>query len=202
MIAGTFRRLNRASYISPPTSCKTPGVAVQRCRMLSVHLISLRISRLKRVGEAPPFYTSRVEAQPNTAQSKRWIITPFPERVPLIQCSRVRPIYNVQTRVRRSDGQRLWIECNAQPRQFSWSAVEVGAAGAAEVAWFPGLVQRAQGVGNVLRELRAGGRVDGIGGMKALQRAERVERTDDLLWVDQNRNGVRLEAGAWSHGGF
>ena len=33
---------------------------------------------------------------------------------------------------------------------------------AAEVARFPGFVQRAEGVGNVLRELRAGGGVDGI----------------------------------------
>jgi hypothetical protein len=31
---------------------------------------------------------------------------------------------------------------------------------AAEVAWFPGFVQRAEGVGNALGELRAGGRVD------------------------------------------
>ena len=40
--------------------------------------------------------------------------------------------------------------------------------GASQVAWFPGLVQGAEGVGDVLRELGAGGRVDGIGARKAL----------------------------------
>ncbi len=33
-----------------------------------------------------------------------------------------------------------------------------GAVGAAEAAWFPGFVQRAEGVGNVLGELRELGR--------------------------------------------
>jgi len=37
-----------------------------------------------------------------------------------------------------------------------------GAVGAAEVAWFPGFVQRAEGVGNVLGEL-LGQNGDGIG---------------------------------------
>jgi len=35
-----------------------------------------------------------------------------------------------------------------------------GAVGRAQVAWFPGLVQGAESVGNVLRELRAGGGVE------------------------------------------
>jgi hypothetical protein len=39
-----------------------------------------------------------------------------------------------------------------------------GAVGRAQVAWFPGLVQGAESVGNVLRQLRAGGGVDGVGG--------------------------------------
>jgi hypothetical protein len=37
------------------------------------------------------------------------------------------------------------------------------AVGAAEVAWFARFVQRAEGVGNVLWELRAGGGVGAIG---------------------------------------
>ena len=82
-----------------------------------------------------------------------------------------------------------------QARQFSWSAVEVGAVGAAEVAWFPGLVQRAQGVGNVLRELRAGG-VDGIWGSEGFEGAELIECMDDLFCIGQNRDRVRLKAGA------
>jgi hypothetical protein len=44
-----------------------------------------------------------------------------------------------------------------------------GAVGAAEVAWFPGFVQRAEGVGNVLGELGAGG-VNGLGEGKLLRR--------------------------------
>jgi hypothetical protein len=40
--------------------------------------------------------------------------------------------------------------------------------GAAEVAWFPGLVQGAEGSRNVFGELRAGGGVDGIWGGEAL----------------------------------
>ena len=40
--------------------------------------------------------------------------------------------------------------------------------GASQVAWFPGKVQGAEVVGDVLRELGTGGRVDGIGARKAL----------------------------------
>jgi len=43
-----------------------------------------------------------------------------------------------------------------------------GAVGAAEVAWFPWLVEGAEGGGNVLWELWAGGGVNGLGGRKAL----------------------------------
>jgi hypothetical protein len=42
-----------------------------------------------------------------------------------------------------------------------------GPVGASEVAPFPGLVQGTEGVGNVLRELGAGGGVDGIGAPKS-----------------------------------
>jgi hypothetical protein len=44
--------------------------------------------------------------------------------------------------------------------------------GAAQVAWFPGLIQGAEGVGDILRELGAGGGVDGIGGGKGFEGAE------------------------------
>jgi hypothetical protein len=77
-----------------------------------------------------------------------------------------------------------------------------GAVGAAEVARFPGFVQRAEGVGNVLRELRARGGVDGIRGSKGFEDSELMERTDDLFWIGQNRDRVRLEAGAGRLTGF
>ena len=77
-----------------------------------------------------------------------------------------------------------------------------GAAGAAEVAGFQGLFQRAEGVGNVLRELRAGGGVDGIGANEGFEGSELLERADDLFWLGQNRDRVRLEAGAGSLTGF
>jgi hypothetical protein len=65
--------------------------------------------------------------------------------------------------------------------------------GAAEVTWFPGFVQRAEGGGNVLRQLRAGGGVDGIGAREGFQGPELIERADDLFWIGQNGNRVRLE---------
>ena len=46
---------------------------------------------------------------------------------------------------------------------------------ASQVTWFPGCVQRAEGVGNVLGEVRAGGGVDGIGANEAFEIPE-VER--------------------------
>ena len=69
-----------------------------------------------------------------------------------------------------------------------------GGVGAAQVAWFPGFVQRAEGVGNVLRELRAGGGVDGIGGRKGFEIPELSECADDFFWLGQNGDGVLLEA--------
>jgi hypothetical protein len=38
-------------------------------------------------------------------------------------------------------------------------------AGASQVAWFPEFVQGAEGVGDILRELGTGGRVESIGAM-------------------------------------
>ena len=43
-----------------------------------------------------------------------------------------------------------------------------GGVGASQVSWFPGFVQRAEGGGNVLWELWAGGGVNGLGGREAL----------------------------------
>jgi len=63
----------------------------------------------------------------------------------------------------------------------------------AEVAWFPGFVQRAEGGGNVLGQLRAGGGVNGIGAREGFQGPELIERADDLFWIGQNGNRVRLE---------
>jgi hypothetical protein len=54
------------------------------------------------------------------------------------------------------------------------------------VAWFPGFVQRAEGVGNVLRELRACG-VDGLGGGKGSEGSELSECADDLLWLPDRK---------------
>ncbi len=69
-----------------------------------------------------------------------------------------------------------------------------GAVGAAEVARFPGFVQRAEGVGNVLWELRAGGGVDGIGARKTFEIPELSECADDLFWLGQNGDGIGFEA--------
>jgi hypothetical protein len=66
--------------------------------------------------------------------------------------------------------------------------------GRAEVAWFPGFVQRAEGVGNVLGELRAGGGIDGIEGIKGFEGSELSECADNLFWVGQNGDGIGLEA--------
>jgi hypothetical protein len=74
--------------------------------------------------------------------------------------------------------------------------------GRAEVARFPGFVQRAEGGGNVLGQLRAGGGVDGIGAREGFQGPEFLERADDLFWIGQNGNRVRLEAGAGGVAGF
>jgi hypothetical protein len=77
-----------------------------------------------------------------------------------------------------------------------------GAVGAAQVAWFPGLVQRAEGVGNVLGELRAGDGVDGLGGSKGSLGSELSECADDLFWLGQNEDGIEFEACSWSLPGF
>jgi hypothetical protein len=50
-----------------------------------------------------------------------------------------------------------------------------GAVGAAQVAWFPREVEGAEGGGNVLGKLWAGGGVDGLWGREALE-VRRVSR--------------------------
>jgi hypothetical protein len=74
--------------------------------------------------------------------------------------------------------------------------------GASQVAWFPGLVQGAEGSRNVFGELRAGGGVDGAWGGEAFEGSELGKLGDDLFWFGQNRDGVRLKAGAGSVAGF
>ena len=74
--------------------------------------------------------------------------------------------------------------------------------GRTEVARFPGFVQRAESGGNVLRELRAGGGVNGIGAREGFEIPESVEGLDDPFWLGQDGDRVRLEAGAWSVAGF
>jgi len=77
-----------------------------------------------------------------------------------------------------------------------------GAVSRAEVARFPGLVQRAEGVGDVLGELRAGGSVNGIGAREGFEIPESVEGLDNFLWIGQDGDRVRLEACAGSVAGF
>ena len=77
-----------------------------------------------------------------------------------------------------------------------------GGVGAAQVSWFPGFVQRAEGGRNVLGELRACGRVDGIGASEAFEIPELSERADNSLWIGQDGDGIGLEAGAGSLPGF
>jgi hypothetical protein len=57
-------------------------------------------------------------------------------------------------------------------------------------------------VGNVLRELRAGGGVYGVGGSEGFEGSELLEGVDDQFWFGQNRDRVRLKAGAGSKAGF
>jgi hypothetical protein len=68
--------------------------------------------------------------------------------------------------------------------------------GASQVAWFPRFVQGAEGSRNVFGELRAGGGVDGVGALEGFEIPESVEGLDDLFWIGQERDRVRLEAGA------
>jgi len=49
---------------------------------------------------------------------------------------------------------------------------------------------------------RAGGGVNGIGAREGFQGPELIERADDLFWIGQNGNRVRLEAGAGGVAGF
>ena len=67
---------------------------------------------------------------------------------------------------------------------------------ASQVAWFPGLVQGAEGGGNVLGELRAGGGVNGIGGREAFEIPESVEGLNKFLGVGEDVDDVGLGTGA------
>jgi len=49
---------------------------------------------------------------------------------------------------------------------------------------------------------RAGGGVNGIGAREGFQGPELIERADDLFWISQNGDRVRLEAGAGGVAGF
>ena len=49
---------------------------------------------------------------------------------------------------------------------------------------------------------RAGGGVDGIGAREGFQVPEPVEGADNLFWIGQNGNRVRLEACAGGVAGF
>jgi hypothetical protein len=73
-----------------------------------------------------------------------------------------------------------------------------GSVGAAQVAGFPREVEGAEGGGNVLGELRAGGGVNGLGGREALEVPESVEGLNEFLGVGQNGDEVGLEAGTGS----
>jgi hypothetical protein len=63
-----------------------------------------------------------------------------------------------------------------------------GGVGRAQVAWFPGFVQRAEGGRNVLWELRACGRVDGIGAREAFEIPELSEWR--IIFFGSARTGI------------
>jgi hypothetical protein len=71
-------------------------------------------------------------------------------------------------------------------------------AGASQVAWFPGKGEGSEGSRNLFGQLRAGGDVDGVWGGEAFDGTELGDLGDDLFWLGQNRDGVRLETGAGS----
>src|SRR5271166_3363120 len=86
---------------------------------------------------------------------------------------------------------------------FGFEAVATdGAVGASQVSWFPGLVKGAEGGGNVLGELGAGGGVNGLGGREAFEIPESVEGLNKFLGVGQDGDEVGLGTGAGSLTGF
>jgi hypothetical protein len=96
-----------------------------------------------------------------------------------ILTGRAQGLSNVKILVALADGEGSgpWEEFMAEDfcdedvlgHVFGFKAVAADSGvGASQVAWFPGLVEGAEGSRNVFGELRAGGRVDGIGGRKAL----------------------------------
>jgi hypothetical protein len=64
-----------------------------------------------------------------------------------------------------------------------------GVLGRTQVAWFPGFVQRAEGVGDVLGQLRTGGGVDGIGARQGFESQELIECADGQFWCGQEASG-------------
>ena len=62
--------------------------------------------------------------------------------------------------------------------------------------------QGAEGGGNVLGELRAGGGVNGLGEGKLFNDPESVEGLDKFLGVGEDGDEVGLETGAGSLAGF
>jgi hypothetical protein len=77
--------------------------------------------------------------------------------------------------------------------RFEAVAADCGV-GAAQVAWFPGFVQRVEGGRNVLGELRASGGVDGIGANEAFEGAELIERADDLFLARLKRGSGKARS--------
>jgi hypothetical protein len=62
--------------------------------------------------------------------------------------------------------------------------------------------QGAEGGGNVLWELRAGGRVNGIGAGECFEIPESVEGLNKFLWVGEDGDRVRLGTSTGSLAGF
>jgi hypothetical protein len=86
---------------------------------------------------------------------------------------------------------------------FGFEAVATdGAVGGSEVAGFPRQFEGAEGGGNVLGELRAGGGVNGVGAREAFEIPELSECADNFLWLGQNGDLVGLEACSGSLSGF
>ena len=91
---------------------------------------------------------------------------------------------------------RIWARKMSSVTFFDFKLVAAdGSVGAAEVAGFPGFVQRAESGGNVLGQLRAGGGVDGIGAGECFHGAEVLQGPDDQTWLGQDRDQARREDG-------
>jgi len=74
--------------------------------------------------------------------------------------------------------------------------------GVAQVARFPGFVQRAESGGNVLRELRTGGGLDGVGAREGFEIPESVEGLDDLFLDRPGPGSGKARSLCRERGGF